>query len=92
MENCEHENTTDCLIDFTANAHHRDERKYEIYMCTECNRLVNFWNGDVLTGEQVMQLFVDIRLSCLSEIEDIQVCATRISDNLDRILNVMPKK
>jgi hypothetical protein len=96
-EKCEHENeTTEMLLDFVANPHHfRDERKYEVYCCRDCGKLINLdAHGDVtMTPDEIMQMFVDLREHLAGEAEEIHAQATALVEKLDRdILREMPKK
>jgi hypothetical protein len=49
------------LFDAKVNQHSRLERKYEIAFCNDCQRMINFYQADPMTGEQIVQLFKDIK-------------------------------
>jgi hypothetical protein len=95
-ETCKHENeATEMLLDFVANPHHfRDERKYEVYCCRDCGRLVNYrTRGDILmTPDEIMQMFVDLHEHLIGEADEIQAQAKTLYEKLTKdLLSEMPK-
>ena len=92
---CTHEReTTEMLVNFIANQHSRsDERKYEVYCCLDCGKLVNFYNAETaMTPTEIMQMFVDIREHLNDEVEEIMAQATALSHKFEDILiDSMPK-
>jgi hypothetical protein len=93
---CEHaDNTTEMLVAFTANKHHRDERYYEVYCCRDCGRLFNSYGsvGSVMTPDEITQMFVDLYHHLIGEADEIQAQAKALYDKISEGLpDNMPKR
>jgi hypothetical protein len=92
LATCEHENVTECLTDFVVNKYFSDKRRYEVYVCRDCGKFVNFHNGNEMTPDQIMQMFVDLRNVLSAPAEVIGSQATELLEKLDALIEKMPAK
>jgi TRAP-type mannitol/chloroaromatic compound transport system substrate-binding protein len=65
-DECEHDHTTEILFDAKINQHMRSERKYEVAYCTDCNRMVNYYQNVPMSGDEIIQMFKDIKSSIIA--------------------------
>lgn len=60
-DECEHDNTTEILFDAKIHQHMRGERKYEVVYCLKCDRLINLYQNNPMTGNDIEAMFMDIK-------------------------------